>query len=139
MVRRMIRLKSRTLTTLLKTMGLVAVAMSVAPRLAYAQAAPGGAPSALTSLVPIIFMIVVMYFLIIRPQAKKQKAHHGFLANMKRGDQVVTSSGILGTIEGITDQFVTLEIAPDVRIKIMKTQIATAFNPSQMTAPEAKT
>lgn len=137
MVRRMIRLKSRTLTALLKTMGLVA--MSVAPRLAYAQAAPGGAPSALTSLVPIIFMIVVMYFLIIRPQAKKQKSHHAFLANMKRGDQVVTSSGILGTIEGITDQFVTLEIAPDVRIKIMKAQIATAFNPSQMTAPEAKT
>jgi preprotein translocase subunit YajC len=117
--------------------GLFAALMVLAaPHVASAQAAPGqgGPMAALGSLVPIIFMIVVMYFLIIRPQAKKQKAHQAFVTGLKRGDQVVTSSGILGTVEGLTDQFVTLEIAPDVRIKILRTQVATPFNPAQTSA-----
>ncbi len=96
---------------------------------AFAQGAPapaaaGGAPPALLQLIPFAFMIIVLYFLMIRPQAKKQKSQREFLSSLKRGDQVITSGGILGSIEGMTDQFITLEIAPGTRIKILRSQIA---------------
>ncbi|WP_168196431.1 preprotein translocase subunit YajC [Bdellovibrio sp. NC01] len=94
---------------------------------AYAQsAAPaGGAPSTFEMFVPFIFIFVIFYFLIIRPQSKRQKEHQKFLTELKRGDEVITASGILGRIEGITDQFVTVEIADGVKVKMLRTQIAT--------------
>ena len=90
---------------------------------ALAQTAPA-APPAWMQFAPFIFMMVVMYFLMIRPQAKRQKTHQEFLTKLKRGDQVLTASGIFGRVEGITDQFITLEVAEGVRVKILKTQIA---------------
>lgn len=93
---------------------------------AHAQTATGAQPSAFEMFVPFIFIFVIFYFLIIRPQSKRQKEHQKFLADVKRGDEVVTSSGILGRIEGITDQFVTLEIADGVRVKMLRSQIATS-------------
>lgn len=102
---------------------------------AHAQtAAGGGQPSALEMFVPFIFIFVIFYFLIIRPQAKRQKDHQKFLSEIKRGDEVVTSSGILGRVEGLTEQFVTLEIADGVRVKMLRTQIAT----TQKSATEEK-
>ena len=67
---------------------------------------------------------MVFFFLVIRPSQKRQKTHVSFLQGLKRGDSVLTSSGILGTIEGITDKFVTLEVADGVRLRILKSQIA---------------
>ncbi|MGZ3774512.1 MAG: preprotein translocase subunit YajC [Pseudobdellovibrionaceae bacterium] len=94
---------------------------------AYAQAAPGAAqPSAFEMFVPFIFIFVIFYFLIIRPQAKRQKDHQKFLAEVKRGDEVITTSGILGRVEGITEQFVTLEISDGVKIKMLRSQIASS-------------
>ncbi|MNL19641.1 preprotein translocase subunit YajC [compost metagenome] len=93
---------------------------------AQAQTATGGQPSAFEMFVPFIFIFVIFYFLIIRPQSKRQKDHQKFLADVKRGDEVVTSSGILGRIEGINDQFVTLEIADGVKVKMLRSQIATS-------------
>lgn len=93
---------------------------------AHAQTATGTQPSAFEMFVPFIFIFVIFYFLIIRPQSKRQKEHQKFLTEVKRGDEVVTSSGILGRIEGITDQFVTLEIADGVRVKMLRSQIATS-------------
>src|SRR5689334_19229025 len=99
---------------------LISIAMTLlVTSSAYAQAA-GGPPPMLMQLIPFIFMMAVLYFLMIRPQATKQKAHGEFLRSLKRGDEVVTSSGILGTIEGLTDKFITLEIAPNVKIKILR-------------------
>ena len=94
---------------------------------AHAQtAAPaGGQPSVFEMFVPFIFIFVIFYFLIIRPQSKRQKEHQKFLSELKRGDEVITSSGILGRIDGITDQFVTVEIADGVKVKMLRTQIAT--------------
>lgn len=103
---------------------LVAGVMGVSP--AFAQTAPQGAPPAFMQFIPFIFLFVVMYFMMIRPQAKRQKAHQEFLAQLKRGDEVITASGILGRVEGLTDQFVTLEIAPDVRIKILRAQVTSS-------------
>jgi preprotein translocase subunit YajC len=82
------------------------------------------APSNLEMLLPFIAIFVIFYFLIIRPQGKKLKQHDKFVTALKRGDEVVTTGGILGTIDGLTDQIVTLEISPGAKIKILKKQIA---------------
>lgn len=89
-------------------------------------AAQAGGPQVnpLMQLVPFIVIFGVMYFFMIRPQMRRQKEHQEFLGKLKRGDEVLTSGGIWGRVEGLTDQFVTLEIAPDVRIKILRTQVA---------------
>ena len=87
-------------------------------------AATGAGPSMIEQLMPFLFIFVIFYFLLIRPQAKKQKTHQAFLSNLKRGDAVLTSGGILGTIEGLTEQFATLEIASGVRVRILRGQIA---------------
>ncbi len=96
-------------------------------QIAWAQeaGAQGGA-GGFTALVPFIFMLVVMYFLMIRPQTKRQKQHQEFLSNLKRGDSVLTTSGILGTIEGITDQWVTLEISDGVKVRCLKNSVASS-------------
>jgi len=93
---------------------------------AQAQTATGGQPSAFEMFVPFIFIFVIFYFLIIRPQSKRQKDHAKFLTEVKRGDEVVTSSGILGRVEGLNEQFVTLEIAEGVKVKMLRSQIATS-------------
>ena len=84
----------------------------------------GGAQGGLTAFLPLILMFVVFYFLLIWPQQKKAKAHKQVLANLQKGDNVVTSSGIYGNITGITDTVVTLEIAEKVRIKVARNSIA---------------
>ncbi len=98
--------------------------------LAWADAGAAAGPNPLEQLVPFVFVIVIFYFLLIRPQAKKQRTHQTFLQAMQRGDQVLTTGGILGTIEGLTEQFVTLEIASGVRVRILRSQIA---SPAQTT------
>lgn len=75
-------------------------------------------------ILPMVIMLPVFYFLIIRPQSKRLKEEESFVTNLKRGDAVITKSGILGTIDGMTDLFVTLEIAPNTKIKMLKKQIA---------------
>jgi preprotein translocase subunit YajC len=84
----------------------------------------GGAQNGLAAFLPLILMFVVFYFLLIWPQQKKAKAHKQVLANLQKGDNVVTSSGIYGTITGITDTVVTLEIAEKVRIKVARNAVA---------------
>lgn len=94
--------------------------------LAYAMgnAPAGGGASGLASLFPLILMFVVFYFLLIWPQQKKAKAHRQIIASLQKGDNVITSSGIYGTITGLTDTVVTLEIAEKVRIKVARNSIA---------------
>jgi len=92
--------------------------------IAYAQA--GAAPPAaggLAGILPIILIIGVFYFLLIRPQTKKAKEHQEFVNNLKKGDNVVTSGGIHGKVTGMTDTVVTMEIADNVRIKINRQSV----------------
>ena len=91
---------------------------------AAAPAATTEQPSMLMSMIPFVFMIAVFYFLILRPQAKRQREQQDFLKNLKRGDDVITTGGILGRIEGLTDIFVTLEVSDGVRLRILRSQIA---------------
>jgi preprotein translocase subunit YajC len=99
--------------------------------MAYAQgaAAAPGAENPMGSLFgnPLILMAVmvgIFYFLLIRPQQKKAKEHRALLDNLKEGDQIITSGGILGTVVKIDDQIVNLEIADKVRIKVARPSIA---------------
>lgn len=90
---------------------------------AYAQTAARPQQGLLESLVPLALMFVVFYFLLIVPSRKQKKKQAEFLQNLKRGDEVMTSSGILGKVEGITEHVLTLEIADQTRIKILKSQV----------------
>ena len=71
-----------------------------------------------------ILIIAIFYFLIIRPQQSKAKQQKSFLANLKKGDTIVTSGGLYGKITGITDEAVTVEIAEKVRVKVSKSAVA---------------
>lgn len=70
-----------------------------------------GGQNALVSMLPIILMFVILYFLMIRPQMKRQKEHRNLVANLTKGDEVITGGGILGTISKVSDSYVTLEVA----------------------------
>lgn len=93
---------------------------------AYAMGQGGGEGGAggFAAFLPLILMFVIFYFLLIRPQQKKQKQHRELLANLKKGDQVVTSGGLYGKITGITDTVVTLEIADRVRVKVARSFVS---------------
>ena len=86
-------------------------------------AAPAQAAPQWMQFVPFAVIIGVFYFFLIRPQAKKQRETQTFLTALKVGDQVVTQSGILGRITAMTDQIVTLEIANQVQIRVMRTMV----------------
>lgn len=96
---------------------------------AYAMGAPsgGGGGDAFTSFIPLILIFVIFYFLLIRPQQKKAKQHRELLSNLKKGDRVITSGGIYGTITSNVrpeDQEITLEIAEKVRVKVARSHIS---------------
>ncbi len=96
---------------------------------AFAQAAAPAAGGGLFGggmgglLFPII-IIGVMYFLMIRPQMKRQKEHRGMLEKLGNGDEVITNGGIAGTIRELGDSFITIEIADNVRVRLQKGAIA---------------
>ncbi len=93
-----------------------------------AQAAEGGAgaqsPGIIDTLLPMGLIFLVFYFLLIRPQQKQQKQMKEMLSQLQRDDDVITSGGIHGKIVGITEKVVTLEIAPNTRIKVQRGNIA---------------
>lgn len=95
---------------------------------AFAQAAggPGGGGFGdLTQFMPLILIFVVFYFLLIRPQQKKMKAHREMVAQLRRGDRVLTQGGIIGQItKVISDTEATVEIAEGVRVRVMRSAIA---------------
>jgi preprotein translocase subunit YajC len=84
----------------------------------------GGTGSQIWSFLPIIFIFVIFYFLLIRPQQKQRKEHQNLLANIKVGDNILTSGGIYGRITGIKDDKVTVEISDKVRVKVSRGHIA---------------
>jgi len=83
-----------------------------------------GQQGGFAAFVPLILMFVIFYFLLIRPQQKKAKAHQAMINEIKKGDNVVTSGGIHGTIVKVDDATVTLEIAEKVNIKVIRANIS---------------
>lgn len=95
---------------------------------AYAMAPPqaggGAAGSLFMSLLPILAMFAIFYFLLIRPEGKKRKDHKTMLDNLKEGDNILTTGGVYGTIIKIKDDVITLQIAENVKIKVSKNYVA---------------
>lgn len=91
---------------------------------AYAQAAaPAGAGGGLMSFLPIILMFVVLYFLMIRPQMKRQKEQKSMIEALAKGDEVVTAGGLLGKVTKVTDGYITVEVAEGTEIVMQKAAV----------------
>lgn len=93
---------------------------------AYAQAAAGGAgpTAAFAQFIPLILIFAIMYFLMIRPQQKRLKAHRTMVENVKKGDRVVTQGGILGKVVSVGEDELEVEIATGVRVRVIRSTLA---------------
>lgn len=91
---------------------------------AYAQAAAGG-DAGYMGLLPIVLMFVLLYFLMIRPQMKRAKEHKQMVEALQKGDEVVTSGGVVGRISVMGEAYVSLEIAPSTEISVQRAAVQT--------------
>lgn len=98
----------------------IAYAMGQAP-----QGQQGGPLGMISSLLPLVLIFVIFYFLLIRPQQKKAKEHRQMVENVKKGDKIITSGGIYGVVENVGANTITLKIAENVKVKFGKGYIAT--------------
>ena len=89
---------------------------------AYAQSAAGG-PGGLMSFLPIVLMFVVLYFLMIRPQMKRQKEQKAMIDALAKGDEVITAGGILGKVSKVTEAYVTVEVADGTEVVMQKASV----------------
>jgi preprotein translocase subunit YajC len=87
---------------------------------AQAQASGGGQPNTLLQMLPLVLIFVVFYFLLIRPQSKRAKEHKAMVAALGVGDEVVTAGGILGKVVETGEQFLAVEIAEGVQVKVQR-------------------
>ena len=94
--------------------------MYVSP--AYAQSA-GGFGSGFGSLVPLLLIVLIMYFLIIRPQMQQAKTHKKMIEDLRKGDQIITQGGLIGKISKIKDEELEVEISPDVKVRVVRSTI----------------
>ena len=90
---------------------------------AYAQTALGGTTGSLMSFLPIVLMFVVLYFLMIRPQMKRQKEQKTMIDALSKGDEVVTAGGILGKISKVSDAYLTIEVANATEIVVQRASV----------------
>ena len=103
-----------------------------------AQAAtPAPAANPLASFVPIILIFIIMYFVLFRPQIKRQKEQAKLVASIKTGDRVITASGIHGMVSNVKDRTVIVKIADNVKIEMEKSAITTVANPEAAAATKA--
>jgi preprotein translocase subunit YajC len=93
---------------------------------AYAQDA-AAQPGGLISFLPLIVIFALFYFMLIRPQMKRAKEHRQLVAGLQKGDEVVTSGGLLGKITHIEDSFVTVRVAENVEIKVQRHAVASVM------------
>ena len=104
---------------------------------AFAQvtgAAPGGA-AAFAQFLPIVLIFVIFYFLLIRPQQKKMKAHRSMVDALRRGDQIVTAGGIVAKVSKVQDDgMVEVEIAEGIKVKVVKHTITQVLNKTETAA-----
>lgn len=96
---------------------------------AFAQSAPaaGGDAGGLMSFIPLILMFVVLYFIMIRPQMKRQKETKAMLEALAAGDEVITAGGILGRVTAVKDQYVTLELIPGTEVQMQKNAVTSVL------------
>ncbi|HEX2479276.1 MAG TPA: preprotein translocase subunit YajC [Geminicoccaceae bacterium] len=110
--------------------------MLISPAYAQAGGAPGGFD--LISLMPLLLIFVVFYFLLIRPQQKKMKQHRDMVAALKRGDRVLTAGGIIGSVVKVEDAELLVEIAKDIRVRVARSTISDVLSKPQPGGEAAK-
>ncbi|HEY0635983.1 MAG TPA: preprotein translocase subunit YajC [Gammaproteobacteria bacterium] len=94
---------------------------------AWAEAAPAAAQDPLMGFLPLILIFVVFYFMLIRPQAKRAKEHKKMVEALAKGDEVLTTGGMLGRITELGENFVEVELADNVRVKLQRQAIASVM------------
>lgn len=90
---------------------------------AYAQAASGGTESTLLGLLPLVLMFVVLYFVMIRPQLKRQKEHKAMIEALAKGDEIVTAGGFLGKVSKIGETYIGVELADGMEVQMQRTAV----------------
>jgi preprotein translocase subunit YajC len=127
---------------------MISTLLAIAQQAPAAPAAPGGqGGNPMNALcggqggmfVPMIMIFVVFYFMLIRPQQKKQREVQEWLKQLKKGDEVVTTGGLIGKISGLTDNTVTLELQEKVRVKVLRSHISGKPPAPGQPAPEPQT
>ena len=98
---------------------------------AYAQAGAAAEPNLLVTFLPLIAIFAIFYFLMIRPQQRKMKLHREMVSNLRRGDKVVTAGGFIGTVAKVHDDELEVEIAKDVKVRVVRGTISEVVNKSQ--------
>ncbi len=96
---------------------------------AAAGAQPSGPAAFFVSMFPLLLIFAIFYFLMIRPQSKKMKEHQAELMAIKKGDDIITGGGIRGRVTKVTDDEAEVEIAPNVKIRVIKSTISTVVKP----------
>ena len=94
-----------------------------------AAGAAAAGPPGWTTFLPIIGMVAIFWFLLIRPQMRRQKEHQAKIASVKKGDQVVTAGGLLGKVTKVDDQYAEIEIAQGVRVRAVKSTLGDIVPP----------
>lgn len=111
--------------------------------LAFAESSspqPSLASSPFISMMPLLVIFAIFYFLLVRPQQKKAKSHSEMLKNLKKGDRVITSSGFYATVIGIAESNLELKLADNVRVKILKNSISEVLGDQEpVVTPSLKT
>lgn len=100
------------------------------PVLLTLAAAAAGEPPAWLSFMPLVAMAVIFWFLILRPQMRRQKEHQAKVSGIKKGDQVLTGGGLVGKVLKVDDHYAELELGPNVRVKALKSTIADIIPPA---------
>jgi len=104
--------------------------MSTPSLLMQSTAAPGGAAGGLFGLLPFVFIFIIFYFLMIRPQQKRMKEQQATIAAVKRGDEVITAGGIRGRVTKVTEDEVEVEIASGVKVRVVKATLSQVLTKS---------
>jgi len=94
-----------------------------------AGAAGGDAPPAWLQFLPLVAMVAIFWFLIIRPQMRRQKEHQAKIGGIKKGDQVLTGGGLVGKVLRVDEHYADIEIAPNVKVKAVKSTISDVVDP----------
>jgi len=106
----------------------------------FAQTADGQAAqqNPIAAFLPFILIALVFYFVFFRPQQKQAKQHQSFVTALKKGDEVVTQSGIVGTVHAVEDRTITLDVGGGTKLRIVKNQVAGQWKATEPAATEAK-
>lgn len=105
--------------------------------LIFLQQAPGGIESILSSIVPFLLIIFIFYFLILRPQQKRQKERAKLLESIKKGDKIITAGGMHGLVEGLDDKTILVKITDNVKVKMERSAVTTIIGVTDL-EPEKK-